>query len=81
MSNFSFVQDLALSETKRAEASLKEERSDAEIEIKTLKKQVSFLLSLSCGVLTYFKRLIYETVGYIRMIHSVNDTFLRFVCF
>lgn len=38
MSNFSFVQDLALSETKRAEASLKEERSDAEIEIKTLKK-------------------------------------------
>ena len=27
-----------LSETKRAEASLKEEKSDAEIEIKTLKK-------------------------------------------
>lgn len=32
--------DLALSETKRAEASLKEERSDAEIEIKTLKNRL-----------------------------------------
>lgn len=32
--------DLALSETKRAEASLKEEKSDAEIEIKTLKNRL-----------------------------------------
>lgn len=32
--------DLALSETKRAEASLKEERSDAEIEMKTLKNRL-----------------------------------------
>lgn len=32
--------DLALSETKKAEASLKEERSDAEIEIKTLKNRL-----------------------------------------
>lgn len=32
--------DLALSETKRAEASLKEEKSDADIEIKTLKNRL-----------------------------------------
>lgn len=35
---FCYVQDLELNETKRTEASLKEEKGDADLEIKTLKR-------------------------------------------
>ena len=35
---FHFVQDMALNETRRVEASLKEEKGDAELEIRTLKR-------------------------------------------
>ena len=35
---FCFVQDLELNETKRTEASLKEEKGDADLEIRTLKR-------------------------------------------
>lgn len=40
---FEFLQDMELSETKRAEQSLKEEKGDSELEIKTLKRWTFFL--------------------------------------